>query len=133
MITESVILTGVCFALALLATFWFDYGGAFEVVAKVAALIFFTVALIGLLRFLYAFLFVKDYANSSELTGSQKPTEVASAGRPALPAHESALTDWPRRTNTREMIRQPSVTENTTRLLEDVSTDYTDYTDKEKQ
>jgi hypothetical protein len=130
MMTESVILTGICCAVGLLATFWFDYGGAFEGVAKAAAIIFFNISMIGLLRFLYAFLFVKDYAPNPELAAPQYSAAVTTAGetvRPALSAHESIpLTDWPRRPNTREMVRQPSVTENTTRLLDEVSTDYTD-------
>ena len=125
MITESVILTAFCWAVALLATFWFDTGGPFEGVAKVAAAIFFGISLIGLLRFLYAFLFVKDYAPNPELTASQYSPEVETGGktvRPALSAHESIpLTDWPRRPNTREMVRQPSVTENTTRLFDEDS------------
>jgi ABC-type phosphate transport system auxiliary subunit len=130
-------LTAFCWGVALLATFWFDAGGPFEWVAKVAAAIFFGIALIGLIRFLYAFLFVKDHAPNPELPASQFSADVATAGetvRPALSAHESIpLTDWPRRPNTREMARQPSVTENTTRLLDELSADYTDYADKENQ
>lgn len=133
MITESVMLTAFCWGVALLATFWFDAGGPFEWVAKVAAAIFFGIALIGLIRFLYAFLFVKDYAPNPELAASQFSADVATAGetvRPVLSAHESVpLTDWPRRPNTREMARRPSVTEHTTRLLEEVPADYADSAD----
>ena len=122
-------LTAFCWAIALLATFWFDAHGVFELVAQVAALIFFGIGLIGLIRFLYAFLSVKDYAPNPE-AASQNSAEVATARetvRPALSAHESIpLTEWPRRPNTREMVRPPSVTENTTRLLSEASADYAD-------
>jgi len=126
MITESIILTAFCWGVTLLATFWFDAHGVFEVVAQIAALIFFAIGLIGLIRFLYAFLSVKDYEPNPELAAPRYSAAVATAGetvRPALSAHENPLTDWPRRPNTREMVRQPSVTENTTRLLDEVSTD----------
>jgi hypothetical protein len=123
MIIESLILTVVCWGVALLATYWFDTHGAFEVVAKVAALLFFGIGLVGLIRFLYAFLSVKDYESNPELAASQSSAEVVTPRetvRPALPTHESIpLTDWPRRPNTREMVRPPSVTENTTRLLDE--------------
>jgi hypothetical protein len=123
MITESVILTAFCWGITLLATFWFNAHGVFELVAQITALIFFCIGLIGLIRFLYAFLFVKDYAPNPELAASQLSAEAATStqtARPALSAHESIpLTDWPRRPNTREMVRPPSVTENTTRLLEE--------------
>ena len=127
MITESIILTAFCWGVVLLATFWFNAHGVFEVVAQIAALIFFAIGLIGLIRFLYAFLSVKDYEPNPGLAASQTSADVVAAReteRPALPAHESIpLTDWPRRPNTREMVRAPSVTENTTRLLEEVSED----------
>lgn len=123
MITESIILTAFCWGVTLLATFWFDAHGIFEVVAQIAALIFFGIGLIGLIRFLYAFLSVKDYEPTPGLAASQNSAEVATARetvRPALSAHEGIpLTDWPRRPNTREMLRPPSVTENTTRLLDE--------------
>jgi len=126
MIIESIILTAFCWGVVLLATFWFNAHGVFEVVAQIAALIFFAIGLIGLIRFLYAFLSVKDYEPNPVLVASQNSAEVATAReavRPALSAHESIpLTDWPRRPNTREMVR-PSVTENTTRLLDEVSAD----------
>jgi hypothetical protein len=123
MITESVILTAFCWGVVLLATFWFNAHGVFEVVAQIAALIFFGIGLIGLIRFLYAFLSVRDYEPTPKFAASQTAPEVATSRetvRPALSAHESIpLTDWPRRPNTREMVRAPSVTENTTRLLEE--------------
>src|SRR5262245_21868784 len=57
---ESLILTVLSWAMALLATWWFDAGGPFELIAKAASLLFFFVGLVGVLRFLYAFLFVKQ-------------------------------------------------------------------------
>jgi hypothetical protein len=122
MIGESAILTGITWGLAIGATFLFDFGGPFEFTAKLAAAIFFVLGLIGLLRFLYAFLFVKDLPDSQSSfprAGSELPV-LGEPGRVALPASQSTpLSDYPRPINTKEMARQPSVTENTTRLLDD--------------
>ena len=120
---ESAIFTAITWLVAMVATFWFDVGGPFEIVAKIGALLFFFLGFIGLLRFLYGFLFAKDvivqpgpaFANPASQGG------IYEARRPpALPAQRDlAATDYPRRTNTKEMRPQPSVTEHTTRLLEE--------------
>ncbi len=89
-------------------------GGPFESVAKVASLIFFVVGLIGLIRFLYAFIFVQERAATVE------PAFPVTGRRTTLPpAQDSPLSDYPLRKNTREMIPRGSVTENTTRLLDE--------------
>ncbi len=120
---ESVMLTFVCWTVALLATNGFDFGGPFEIVAKLAALVFSVVGLIGLLRFLYAFLFVTDYLKEPETAAAKVSVQLATpreASQRALPPQQGIpLTDWPRRQNTREMAAQPSVTENSTRLLDE--------------
>ena len=111
---ESLVVTLVCWMLVVLGTATWDWGGTFESVTKVGSLIFFLLGLIGLLRFLYAFLFVNDGSVTVE------PAFPVAARRPALPsAQDSPLSDYPHRTNTREMIPRGSVTENTTRLLDE--------------
>ena len=119
---ESAIFTLVAWLLALGATAWFDYGGAVEGAVKIGAAIFFTLGLIGLLRFLYGFLLVKDLAPSqSTLTATEKEhLKSAEPIQAALPAQQSVpISDYPRRVNTREMVPRTSVTEGTTRLLDD--------------
>jgi hypothetical protein len=127
---ESAIFTGIAWLVLIVATFWFDAGGRFELMAKITALLFFVLGMIGLLRFLYGFLFVKDTMDQSEralsnatLQGAlpETPRRAALSGRRDLPA-----TDYPRRGHTKEMVPQPSVTENTTRLLDELPTDRSD-------
>ena len=113
-ITESLILTLASWLVALLCTVAWDWGGSFESVAKFGSLIFFILGLVGLLRFVYAFLFVKQGPASGD-----RAFPVA-ARRTALPAPQDIpLSDYPQRTNTREMVPRNSVTENTTRLLDE--------------
>jgi len=115
MIKESVLLTLPVWTVALLTTILWDRGGPLESVAKVGSLIFFLLGLIGLLRFLYAFLFVREASS-----GMPEPAFPAASSRAALPPQQNnPLTDYPRRTNTRDMAPRVSVTENTTRLLEE--------------
>lgn len=114
-IKEGLLLTLASWLVALLATSMFDWGGAPEMVSKVGALIFFLLGLVGLLRFVYAFLFVRDPAAAPAAPTLRAPTRQA-----ALPSpRENPLTDYPRRTNTREMQPRDSVTDQTTRLLDD--------------
>ncbi|MGH9970367.1 MAG: hypothetical protein ACREBG_21600 [Pyrinomonadaceae bacterium] len=114
MIRESVYLTLAVWALALVATAMWDFGGPFETIAKVASLIFFVLGLVGLLRFTYAFVFVKDDPLPSRKFVLPEPN------RAALPPQQSMpISDFPRRSQTKEISPQPSVTENTTRLLSD--------------
>jgi hypothetical protein len=123
MLCESGILTLVTWGLTLGTTFWWDYGGTFESTAKVSALILFVLGLIGLLRFLYAFLFVKaspDQQTSFPRVGAERVV-LGEPGPAMLPPQRStAISDYPRRVNTKEMVqRPPSITENTTRLLDE--------------
>jgi hypothetical protein len=121
---ESLFLTTVAWAIVLLATFWFDAGGPFENVAKGSALLFAVVGLVGLLKFLYTFLFATD---PPVQTSINEPEDVSSArtslyepSRAALPAQQSVpASDYPRRAKTKEMVPRSSVTENTTKLLDD--------------
>ena len=111
---EGLVLTLACWLLVVLGTATWDWGGPFEIVAKVGSLIFFVLGLIGLIRFLYGFLFVNDESATVEraFPVTARPTALP-------PAEESLLSDYPQRTNTREMIPRGSVTENTTRLLDE--------------
>ncbi len=128
MISESIYLTLIAWVVALVATMAFDAGGPVENIAKIAALTFFLVGLIGLLRFMYAFLFVRETAPALTQRASPPGSPTRSSASPALkesaraalpPQHAVPVSDYPRRSNTKEMVRPPSVTENTTRLLED--------------
>jgi len=118
---ESAILTLISWMLALVATAWFDYSGALESVAKIAAAIFFILGLIGLARFVYGFLFFKELpAASAILATPSASSEITAPAQVLLPAQQSTpISDYPRRVNTREMAQRPSVTEGTTRLLDD--------------
>jgi hypothetical protein len=129
--TESIILTGISWAILIIATLMFDFGGPFELMAKIAALIFFFVGIIGLLRLLHGFLFVKDTVDQpayspdrKAFTNQPQPLGIETPNRAALnPQRESVTTDYPRRQHTQEMVERPSVTENTTRLLQDPPAD----------
>jgi|SRR6185369_15516325 len=113
--TESVILTVLSWAIAMVCTFWFDASGIFEGIAKVGAFTFFLLGFLGLFRFLYAFLFLKSDPAPSAAAGKLKERVQSQLPSPKM----NPLSDWPRRENTREMVPQPSVTENTTRLLDE--------------
>ncbi|MGI8732721.1 MAG: hypothetical protein ACR2LM_05400 [Pyrinomonadaceae bacterium] len=114
-IKESALLTLVAWVVAFFTTMFWDWGGPLESVTKAGSLIFFLLGLIGLLRFLYAFLFVREASFATP-----EPAFPHASSRAALPPQQhNPLTDYPRRTNTREMAPRPSVTENTTRLLEE--------------
>jgi hypothetical protein len=128
---ESAIFTAISWAVVIFATLLFDRGGPFEAMAKLAAVLFVFLGLIGLLRFLYGFLFVKDVIVQPTTNAFPRFTAQGALGaassRNALPAQrEFAGTDYPRRENTQEMVPRPSVTENTTRLLQDPPTEQND-------
>ena len=114
--TESVILTVFSWTVALVCTFWFNASNVFEVIAKVGSLTFFILGLIGLVRFLYAFLFLK--MEPAPDVGRQQAVSEATRSQLA-PPRINPLSDWSLRTDTREMVSQPSVTENTTKLLDE--------------
>jgi len=114
--TESFILTVFSWAVALACTLWFNAHGVYEGIATIGSITFFMLGFIGLFRFLYAFLFLKmDPAQTKP-----KQRSILEAKPAQLPPQQTIpITDWPRRPNTREMAPQASVTENTTRLLEE--------------
>ena len=123
MMKESLFLVLITWVFALVGTHFWDHGGAVETVAKVASLIFFVLGLVGMLRFLFAFVLVKD----SVQTTLQTQIPVARHSTLTEPSTRAVLTEgqgvpvtaYSPKTNTREVVSRPSVTENTTRLLED--------------
>ena len=123
---ESAIFTCISGMALIVSTAWFDSGGTIESLAKGAAVLFSLLCLIGLIRFFYGFLFVKDVIVQpavSTFAGTAKPATLPSQARNALPAQRDWATDYPRGQNTQEIVSRPSVTENTTRLLQDPPTD----------
>jgi hypothetical protein len=123
MMKESLFLVLITWVFALVGTHFWNHGGSIETVAKVASLIFFVLGLVGLLRFLVAFLFVKDSVQTTlqtQIPGAGKSTFTEPSSRAVLTEGQGVpATDYSPKSNTREMVSRPSVTENTTRLLED--------------
>ena len=128
LMTESALFTTISWAVTLAARLLFNVGGPFENVAKIGALLFFLLGIIGLLRFLYGFLFMKDRVDQPEahvLLGKTPRVGLTSPTmRGALPGQQDLpATEYTRRIITKEMAPPPSVTENTTRLLEEQPTE----------
>ena len=109
MIKESVLFTLGAWAVMLAGMVFWESGGMLEIVGKGASVIFFFLGLIGLLRFVFTFLFVKG--------DIKLPAGTLRASLPS--PQDMPLSDYPVRTNTREMVPRSSVTENTTRLLDE--------------
>jgi hypothetical protein len=75
----------------------------------------------GLLRILYALLMQDEVAplEINPAPGYSPPTQFDSPARTTLPpASANAATGWRPRTNTADIYQPPSITENTTRLLD---------------
>lgn len=114
MLRDSALFTVVAWVLALASTLFWDFGNPAEGAARVAAMILGLLGLVGLIRFTYVFLFAKVLTVSA-------PEQKTFAGseRAALPPQQSARArDFAKRSDTREMMPRTSVTESTTRLLE---------------
>ncbi len=128
-IKESVFLTLLAWTVALALTLLWNVGGQFESVAKVGSLVFFLLGFVGLLRFVYAFLFVRDTVQSPLQTTvpgqsysramPENPTRAVLPSPRTVAVSDYSPDDYSPRGKTRELVSQPSVTENTTRLLED--------------
>jgi hypothetical protein len=119
---ESALLTVFSWTVAFVATFWFSAHGSGEVIAQMTCLLFFVLGLIGLIRFLYGFLFAKDVGQTPS-SFAQNEVSSSKSNRGALPPQQSIpISDYPQRVNTKEMTPRMSVTENTTRLLDDQPT-----------
>ena len=98
-------------------------GVVFELFTALAAVICFTG---GILRVLYAALFeegarpVPAFTSPAYLSPPMTPTLNAPAGTALPPAFSQSPSSWnARRANTGELLGRPSVTENTTRLLDE--------------
>jgi hypothetical protein len=128
---ESAIFTLVAWMICLVAIFWFDYGGPVETVAKLAAFLFSTLGLIGVIRFLYGFVFAKDPVDHptnyrlGNLASSHESLDAPNQF--ALPVQQTLTAEaFSKSGNTKEMVARPSVTEHTTRLLAEQPTDKSD-------
>ncbi len=112
---SSLLFTVIAWTLALLSTLFWDQGGPAESVARVACLVFALLGLVALIRFTYTYLFTK--------CGPEVPADrkgLQSSERHALPPQQSTpARDFTKRVDTAQMRPRYSVTENTTRLLED--------------
>jgi hypothetical protein len=74
----------------------------------------------GLARLLYAYLLEQSTSRGSEtsLAGNVGSKQLSAAHRSALPPQQSApITDWRQPRDTSEMAQAPSVTDQTTKLL----------------
>lgn len=103
-----------------------DHTTMLEVLVAISAVIFFAG---GLMRILYALLFESTVPDLKSETGAQAspvtPAQLNTGARvSALPPAQSipVPTFAPRRMNTAELSPPPSVTENTTRLLDEEKT-----------
>jgi hypothetical protein len=104
----------------------FSNNGLLEVLVPIAAVLFFVG---GFLRILYATIFEEaapaTYTpNSAALPYAPPaaPTQLGAAAPRANalpPAQSIPVPNWRQRPNTAEIVRPPSVTEHTTRLLDD--------------
>jgi hypothetical protein len=104
----------------------FQHGPSiFDLLVPLAAVICFAG---GLMRILYASLFeegapgIKQDVHASSSAPAAAPAQLNTGARiNALPPQQSTpVSDFmPRRANTAELVRPPSVTENTTRLLDE--------------
>jgi hypothetical protein len=115
--TESLILTLFSWAVAMACTLWFDASGIYEGIAKIGGFTFFMLGFVGLFRFLYAFLFLKMDTAEKNRTAPRYIPEARPGQLP--PPQAIPISDFQRQPNTREMAPQASVTENTTRFLEE--------------
>ena len=116
-ISESAFLTLIAWAMTFGAILFVDFGGPFEVFALVSAIVFFIVGLIGLIRFIYGFFFVKDTPKVEKPRDRSIPPPVTQSALP--PAQSIPVSDYPRRVHTKEIVQPPSITENTTKLLDE--------------
>ena len=78
------------------------------------------VFLYGLARLLYAYLLEQGTPQRNESSLAANTRQLPGANRAALPAGQNIpITNWKQPVNTSEMAQPPSVTDNTTRLLND--------------
>jgi hypothetical protein len=73
-----------------------------------------TIFLLGLMRLLYSVIFEEEHAPANQ---KPQPLQVRAFNQTALPPPPASVTA-PRRVKTADMINPPSITENTTNLLD---------------
>ncbi len=98
----------------------FNAGNLFDILTPMAAIFFF---LGGLLRMLYAGLFEEGAPRYGHMMPTYAPPVMpaqfqATPGAGALPPAAAKPPTWRTRPNTAEIFQPPSITENTTRLLD---------------
>ena len=81
----------------------------------------FLIFVIGLVRLLHAYLLVPKTPHEIESSSTARKKQLAAARTSALPAGQYIPTEWKQPVNTSEMVPPLSITENTTRLLNDES------------
>lgn len=82
----------------------------------------FLIFMVGLVRLLHAYLFAQKTPTENASPAAAKNRSLAGAYQSALPAGQPIpVTNWRQPVNTSEMAQPLSVTENTTRLLNDES------------
>jgi hypothetical protein len=125
---ESVKLMGAAWALALAVGLISNVMHAENLGTAAVLGLFVLVGLTGLFRFLYAFLFMREIAEPSQIPSQipiVRPLPVApgmpdEAKRHALPSQQTIPASLFQQTlNTKEIAPSPSVSEHTTRLLDD--------------
>jgi hypothetical protein len=121
---KGLVLVAIGFLFALICLAFTKAGAPLEIFATIGALLSGIVFLFGLFQTLAAYLSDED-AQDERQSLSQKipgrPAQLdAPARRAALPqAQGTPATDWRPRLQTAEMAQPASVTENTTKLLDD--------------
>jgi hypothetical protein len=122
---KSLVLFVTSFLLTIVLLGFTKVGAPLEVFAMIAALFSGIICFFGVFQFLAAYL-KDDDAPDEKLTASSQGTTAkpgqlnAAASRAALPhAQGTPVADLRPTPQTAEMVRPPSVTENTTRLLDD--------------
>lgn len=99
----------------------FNEGNLFDIFVALAAIVFFVG---GLIRMLFAALFEEGTTQRPVMAASYVPPSFpAQLNTPARgsalpPAPANPATGWRQRPNTSEIFQPPSITENTTRLLD---------------
>lgn len=111
--------------LAILNNFQGDAPSLLDILVPISAILFFVG---GFMRILYALIFEEGaphvYPQNAAMSyvppvvQSQLNAGIRAAALP--PAQSIPVSNWRQRPNTAEIIQPPSVTENTTRLLDDV-------------
>jgi hypothetical protein len=121
---KGLVLLASGFLVMLICLAFTKAGAPLEVFAMIGTLLSIIVGLFGLFQTLAAYLSDDDAQDETHSRSQKIPVRPAQldapARRAALPAAQGTpATDWRPRSQTAEMAQPASVTENTTRLLDD--------------